>query len=76
MGTEHIKVFTGTSIIVNGLKNRLQDKGINSIIKDGFQSSKMAGFGAPMNSVELLILQSDTEMATPVINDYVNEINL
>ncbi len=75
MQTEHITVFSGSSIIVKGLQNRLEDIHINAITRDRFESARLAGFGADRNAVELLILESEVEKAQPIIDIYKKEIN-
>ncbi|MEQ6122990.1 DUF2007 domain-containing protein [Pseudotenacibaculum sp. MALMAid0570] len=74
MREEHVKVFTGTSIFVNRLKNLLGDSNIGSIVKDHVNSSQLAGFGALGNSIELFILNTDLKKATPIIEDFKKEI--
>jgi len=75
MATEHIKIFTGSSIIVKGLQNLLDDNKIHYIIKDNFESARLGGFGEQMNSVELHVLTADQEKAETIANDYRKEIN-
>ena len=75
MATEHIKIFTGSSIIVKGLQNLLDDNKIHYIIKDNFESARLGGFGEQMNSVELHVLMADQEKAETIANDYRKEIN-
>ncbi|WP_439129161.1 putative signal transducing protein [Polaribacter sp.] len=75
MNTEHIKVFTGSSIIVQGLKKRLSENNIGCLIKDHINSSQVAGFGPLGNSVELFVLNIDKEKAQPIIDTYKAEIN-
>ena len=75
MTTEHVTVFSGSSIIVKGLQNRLDDNNINSITKDRVESARLAGFGVDRNAIELLILESDIEKAQPIVDIYKEEIN-
>ncbi|MEE9407059.1 MAG: DUF2007 domain-containing protein [Polaribacter sp.] len=75
MTTEHVKIFSGSSIIVNGLKNLLDDNNIQYLIKNKFESARLAGFGEQMNSVELLVLNVDLEKAQLIANSYKEEIN-
>ena len=75
METEHITVFSGSSIIVKGLQNRLDDHSIGSITKDRVESARLAGFGSDRNAVELLILKSDIEKAQSIVDAYKKEIN-
>ena len=51
MTSEHINIFSGSSILVRGLQNLLDDNKIHYIIKDKFESARLAGFGEQMNSV-------------------------
>ncbi len=73
--TEHIHVFTGTSILVNRLYGLLEAEGIGAVIKDETESGRLAGFGAPMNAVSLFILNSDIDKAKAIIESFEAEIN-
>jgi hypothetical protein len=73
--TKHIKIFSGSSIIVRGLQNLLDDKKITYLIKDGVESARLAGFGAQRNSVEVHVLNTDKEAAEEIVNKYREEIN-
>jgi len=73
--TEHIKVYTGSSILVNRLKSILEETKIKSIIKDHVNSGNLAGFGALRNSIELFVLNTDYEKAKVIVNDFKAEIN-
>ncbi|MDA9348738.1 DUF2007 domain-containing protein [Polaribacter sp.] len=75
MTTAHIKVFSGSSIIVKGLAVRLEDINIGSITKDHIHSGTLAGFGTLGRMVELFILNTDLEKATPILETYKEEIN-
>lgn len=75
MTTKHIKLFTGSNIIVNGLKNVLEDENISYIIKDKFESARLGGFGEQANSVEVHVLVTDVEKAKKLIEIYNEKIN-
>jgi hypothetical protein len=75
MTTAHIKIFSGSSIIVKGLEVRLEESNIGSITKDHINSGALAGFGSLGRSVELFILNTDLEKAAPIIETYKEEIN-
>jgi len=75
MTTGHVKVFSDTLIIVNALKSILEDNKIGSLIKNQSESAKLSGFGSPLNSVELFILEEDLGKAKPIIDLYKEEIN-
>jgi hypothetical protein len=75
MKTEHTNLFTGSNIIVTGLKNLLDLENINYLIKDKFESARLGGFGENMSSVEVHVLDSDLEKAKTVIEKYKEKIN-
>ena len=71
---EHIKIFTGTSILVNRLAYLLDQISIPSMIKDDKESGRLAGFGTFGDSAELHIFDSDFEGAKNVIENFRKEI--
>ena len=73
MEKEHIRVFTGTSILVNRLSFLLDEAKIPNLIKDDANSSAF-GTGALTTFTELFIYKSDTEKATPIIESFQKEI--
>lgn len=75
MTTEHVKIFSGSSIIVKGLQNLLEDHKIKYIIKDNFESARLGGHVQHLNSVEVLIRNTDIEKAKPIVDSYRAEIN-
>ena len=75
MSNEYIKIFTGSAILTNRLKGLLSEVEISSIVRDEMESGRLAGFGAPMNSSELFVLESDLEKAKPIANDFLEEID-
>lgn len=74
MEKEHIKIYTGTAILVDRLSYLLDQAEIASLIKNHHESARLGGFGSPMNAVELFIYKSDTEKATSIIEDFKKEI--
>ena len=74
-GNNLIRVFTGTEVLVILLKEKLEEIGIASLIKNDFQSGITVGFvsGVP-SAIDLYILESDLKDAEPVINEF-NQIN-
>lgn len=75
MTSNYIKMYSGSSILVNRLNSLLKEANIASIIKDNINSSQMAGFGPLGQSIELYILNSDVEAAKPIIDAYKEKIN-
>ncbi|RKN11222.1 DUF2007 domain-containing protein [Aquimarina sp. AD1] len=58
---KHIKIYTGTSIIINRLAYLLDEINIHFIIKDHKESGRLAGFGAIEGSTELFIYNDDAK---------------
>ena len=75
MSEEYTKVFTDDSILVNRLHSLLNEVSINTKIVDRVESGRLAGFGVPINSVELFVLNTDLEKAKPIIDLYREKIN-
>lgn len=70
MKEEHIKVFTGSSIITRRLKSLLEEKNISSLIK----SDKIPAYEITNYIDELYVLNIDLEKASPIIEDFKKEI--
>jgi len=66
-GTDLTCVFVGSLIDVKYYKERLDEKGISSLLKDGFQSGIVVGIGGNPDTVELLVAESDAEAARKCI---------
>jgi hypothetical protein len=75
MDKEYTKIFTNSTLIINGLTVILEEKNINYIIKDRFKSAIMAGFGETPNSTELHVDSSKLEMALKILENYKETIN-
>jgi hypothetical protein len=75
METAYVTIFSGSSIIIKGLQNRLEDHQINCIIKDRVESARLGGFGENRSAIELLILKTDIKKAAPLVDLYKKEIN-
>jgi len=73
-GLNLVKVFTGSELTVNLLREELENIGVTSIIKDEFSSGIAAGFVAGIpSSVDLYIQESDVQEAQPLIEEFVRQ---
>ncbi|QXP72561.1 DUF2007 domain-containing protein [Tenacibaculum sp. HL-MS23] len=72
---EHIKVYTGTTILTNRLAFLLDEANIATLIKDSKESGRLAGFGSTGDSCELFIYKSDSEHAQEIIDNFKQEVN-
>ncbi|NIJ44398.1 hypothetical protein FHR24_000837 [Wenyingzhuangia heitensis] len=57
----YVKVFSGSLVEVEHIKQLLQEKGIEPVIKDNNHSASMAGFGAVMPNFQELFVHSDEQ---------------
>ena len=65
-----IKIFSGSEILAQNLKTKIEEKGIDVIMKDNIQSARLAGFGDAGVAVELFIQEIDFGKVSPVIEDF------
>ena len=75
MKTEYLKIYTSSLIIINSIRNLLEENNISSLVKNHPESARLAGFGLSMDSVELYILTKDLEKSQPILNAFKKEIN-
>lgn len=71
---EHIKIYTGTTILTNRLAFLLDEAKIATLIKDSKESGRLAGFGTTEASCELFIYKSDFEDAQKIVTNFKQEI--
>lgn len=74
-GNNLIRVFTGTEINADLLKDQLEEIGIAALVKNDYQSGISVGFvGGTPSSIDVYIQESDLKEAEPIINEF-NRIN-
>ena len=70
--TNTIRVYSGTELKVNLLKEELSQNGISSLIKNDFNSGLVACFsGGGPSAVDLYIQENDLEKAEPIIKEFI-----
>lgn len=67
---ELVKILTDSAVIINRIVQLLDEEKIPSIVKDNFESARLAGFGTPSNDVELFISKSHIEKAEMIIKSF------
>ena len=67
---EHIKVYTGSLILINRLVQLLEEQNITSIIKNHRESGRLAGFGTTGDNVELHVYNSDIDKTEKILKDF------
>ncbi|MFL0072287.1 DUF2007 domain-containing protein [Tenacibaculum maritimum] len=70
----HVRIFTGSAILVNRLKFLLDEINITSIINNGIEAGRLGGFGTLAESVDLYILKKDVALASSTIEKFQKEI--
>lgn len=73
--SEYIKIYTGGTIIVQIIKQRLEAEGINPIIKDETESGRLAGFGTTLiGQPEVYVHESETAVAVRIVETVRSEM--
>ena len=66
-----IRVYSGTELTVNLLKDELERFGISSLIQNDFNSGVSAGFsGGVPSSVDLFIQELDMGKSESILNEF------
>ena len=66
---KHVRILTGSAIIVQGAAQMLKEQGIIPLIKNINESGRLAGFGTLPDEVERYVLESEAEAALEHIKD-------
>lgn len=70
-GTDLVRVFTGTEILVSLLKEDLENAGIAVYVRNDFQSGISVGFvGGVISAVDLYVQESDLDKTYPILNEF------
>jgi hypothetical protein len=70
-----IRIYSGTELTVNLLKDELEGFGIPSMIQNDFNSGVSAGFsGGVPSAIDLFIQERDLGKAEPIVSEF-REIN-
>ena len=65
-----MKVFSGSEVLALALQTKLEEAGVETLLKNNIQSAKLAGFGTSGSAVELFIQETDFAKANPVIEEF------
>ncbi|WGD34190.1 DUF2007 domain-containing protein [Olleya sp. YS] len=69
MESNYIKIFEGNFIIVQLVKTRLEDIGINPVIKDENESGRLGGFVHDIPRVpQVYVHETEVEKAMQIVN--------
>ena len=68
-----IRIYTGTELTVDLLKDELENVGIPAMIQNDFNSGVSAGFsGGVQSAVDLFIQELDMEKAEPIVKEFMD----
>ena len=65
-----MKVFSGSEILAQALKLRIEAVGVETVLKNNIQSARLAGFGNTDLAVEVFIQETDFAKVNPVIEEF------
>jgi hypothetical protein len=65
-----VRIYTGTELTVNLLKDELEQVGIIGIIQNDFESGTSAGIAGDPSAIDLFIQETDLKKAKPILVDF------
>ena len=65
-----MKVFSGSEILADKLKQKIEEVGVEVVKKDNLQSARMAGFGSSDLAVELFVDERYYGKISPVLEEF------
>lgn len=65
-----MKVFSGSEILAQALQVKIEEIGVDTVIKNNIQSARLGGFGNSDLAVEVFIQETDFAKANPVIEEF------
>ncbi len=67
---KHIRLYTGSLIILKSLADLLDVNNIPSLIKNVFESAVLGGYGASDTSNEIWVYEEDYNKAKALLKDF------
>lgn len=65
-----MKVFSGSEILALALKEKIEEIGVDVVMKDNIQSARLGGFGSAGAAVELFVQETTFAKVNPVIEEF------
>ena len=69
-----VKIYSGSEVMVLALTAKLQEAGIEYLVKNNTQSAIAAGFGVIGTANELFVDEANAEKANSIVKDFNAEI--
>ena len=74
-GSNYIKIYTGSFIIVQKMIDALENIGINAVIKDETESGRLAGFSASIpGQQEVFVNKDELDNAIPIVEEIISKL--
>ena len=65
-----IKIFSGSEILAQALKIKIEEAGVSTVVKNNIQSARLGGFGNTDLAVEIFVQESDYGKISSIIDDF------
>lgn len=65
-----MKVFSGSEILAMALQKKIEEVGVDVVVKNNIQSARLAGFGNSDLAVELFVQETEFSKVNPVIEEF------
>ncbi|HEU0137780.1 MAG TPA: DUF2007 domain-containing protein [Flavobacterium sp.] len=65
-----IKIFSGSEILAQALKIKIEEAGVSTVVKNNIQSARLGGFGNTDLAVEIFVQESDYGKISGIIDDF------
>ena len=65
-----MKVFSGSEILAQALQQKIEEIGVETLIKNNIQSARLGGLGNSDLAVEVFIQETDFAKVNPVIEEF------
>jgi len=69
-----VKIYSGSEVMVLALTAKLQEAGIEYLVKNNSQSAISAGFGVLGTANEVFVDEANAEKANSIVKDFNAEI--
>ena len=74
--SNYTKVFSGNFLVVEQIKQELEQINISPIVKDESESGRLGGFGGAINGFQDLYVHNDElEKAKPIIEQVLSRLS-
>lgn len=74
MADNILNIYTGGEVVINRIKQELENEGIYCLVRDGFKQGLIAGFGEGVpTAIDLFVRENDLERALEIVQAITQE---